>query len=109
MQIHNAGKALLICLQTGRHIVLGKASLQGHTSQLKALLMFLELYRCNGSYDAVVCGLVFFLVFFCFFFFFVDVLRQSLCILGCPKTHYADQAVFELTQTSLSLPPTGWD
>ena len=39
------------------------------------------------------------------FFSFVDIFDSS----GCSGTHYVDQAVLELTETCLPLPPKCWN
>jgi hypothetical protein len=34
--------------------------------------------------------------------------KVSLNSPGCPRTHFVDQAGFELTENSLPLPPSAW-
>ena len=78
-----------------------------------------ELFRDSGWESGKRLQLFSFFLFFCLFpffsfffvlFCFVFEERVSLCILGHPKTHSVNQAILELREICLPLPPRvlGW-
>jgi hypothetical protein len=95
----------LFCLlfETGsQHIALAGQSCEPKWSSFFNLSASLQYcYAIAGTKKTFLLLLVFFFfLFFCFFFFSRD--RVSLYSLGCPGTHFVDQAGLELRNPSAS-------